>query len=112
MRYFEILCEAGESRPGGDLWRMLFPLIMLGAIFYFFLLRPKHREQKQRQQMLGKIKKHDKVMTIGGIIGTVMEAREDEVILKVDESTNTRMKFGRSAIQRVLTKTDTEKSEK
>ena len=51
---------------------------------------------------LASIKKYDKVMTIGGIIGTVMEIREDEVILKVDDNTNTRMKFSRSAIQRPL----------
>jgi preprotein translocase YajC subunit len=46
------------------------------------------------------------VVTIGGIVGTVVATRDDEVVLKVDESTNTKMTFVRKAIQRVLPESD------
>jgi len=81
-------------------------------VFWFLMLRPKQKEQKQRDQMLKAIKKYDKVMTIGGIVGTVMEVREEEIIIKVDENTNTRIKFTRGAIQRVLSSADADKTEK
>jgi preprotein translocase subunit YajC len=87
---------------------MLMIVIFFG-IFYFIALRPRQKEQKKREQLLKSIKKYDKVMTIGGIIGSVMEIRDDEVILKVDDNTNTRIKFSRSAVQRVLNSADADK---
>lgn len=78
------------------------PLIIVFIIFYFIAIRPRQKEQKEREQMLRNLKKYDKVMTIGGIIGTIIEVRDNEVILKVDDNTNTRMKFAKSAIQKVL----------
>ncbi len=77
-------------------------LLMFGLIFYFLLIRPQGREKKRRQEMLGGLKKNDRVVTIGGIIGTVTSVRDDEVTLKVDESSNTKITFSRSAIQRVM----------
>ena len=88
--------------PSGGLMQMMMPLLLIFAVFYFIMIRPKQKEQKRREQMLREVKKYDKVMTIGGIIGTVMEVRDDEVTVKVDDSTNTRMRFSRGSIQRVL----------
>lgn len=62
------------------------------------------RERKKREQMLSSIARHDRVQTVGGVIGTVVEVRDDEIVLKVDESTNTRIHFARSAVQNVLKK--------
>jgi preprotein translocase subunit YajC len=53
--------------------------------------------------MVSAIKKHDRVQTIGGVIGSVVEIKPDYVVLKVDESSNTRITFARSAVQQVLT---------
>jgi preprotein translocase subunit YajC len=52
--------------------------------------------------MLAELSKNDRVVTIGGVIGTVVEVRENEVVLKVDESSNTRMRFSRNAIQSLV----------
>ena len=52
--------------------------------------------------MLGGIKKHDRVRTIGGVLGSVVELKPDTVVLKVDESSNIRMTFSRDAIQQVV----------
>jgi len=116
---FELIIglAAPQSQPGGGganggLGGLLVPILLIFAVFYFIALRPKQREQKQRQQMLDNLKKYDKVLTIGGIIGTVMEVREDEVILKVDDNSNTRLKFMRGSIQKILSGEEKEKSPK
>jgi preprotein translocase subunit YajC len=98
------LLAAGDDKgaPGADGFMMFAPLIAIGIIFYFLLLRPQRKEQATREAMLAALKKNDKVVTIGGVIGSVANISSDgqEVTLKVDD--NTRMKFVRSSIQRVL----------
>lgn len=114
MMFSEILAQTAAPttqsapQPGNPL-QMLLTFLFIGIIFWFLLLRPKQKEQKQRAQMLSGVKKYDKVMTIGGVIGTVMEVRDEEIIVKVDDNTNTRIKFTRGAIQRILTPSDSEK---
>jgi preprotein translocase subunit YajC len=79
------------------------PLIGIGLLAYFMLLRPQKREVAAREAMLNQLKKNDKVVTIGGIIGTVANISPDqqEVTLKVDD--NTRIRFERRSIHRVIT---------
>jgi preprotein translocase subunit YajC len=71
-------------------------------IFYVFIIRSKKKQDTSRRDMLNQLKKGDRIQTIGGILGTVIEAREDEVLVKVDESSNTKIRFARSAIHRVM----------
>src|SRR4051812_37337315 len=79
------------------------PMLLIGlAVLWFLMLRSKTGEQKKRQAMLNEMKKGARVQTIGGILGTVVDVRDSEVVLKVDETTNTKMRFARSAIHRVL----------
>ena len=80
---------------------MAFPLLMMAVVFYFLLIRPQSREKKRRAEMIAAVKKNDRVITTGGIVGTVVSVKDDEVTLKVDESSNTKITFTRSAIQRV-----------
>jgi preprotein translocase subunit YajC len=69
------------------------------AIFYFLIIRPQNKKQKETQQMLKALKKGDRVVTIGGIRGTIFSIKEDAVVLKVDD--NTKIQFSRSAIAHV-----------
>ena len=81
-------------------------LLLIFAVFMFIIFsssRTKRNEQKLREQMLRNLKRGDRVMTAGGILGTVVDARDTEVVLKVDESSNTKIKFSRDAIKRVVT---------
>jgi preprotein translocase subunit YajC len=71
-------------------------------IFYVFIIRSKKKQDTSRRDMLSQLKKGDRIQTIGGILGTVIEAREDEVLVKVDETSNTKIRFARSAIHRVM----------
>jgi preprotein translocase subunit YajC len=75
------------------------PILIIGFFFYFILLRPQQKEQRRRQDFLSNLKKNAKVVTTGGLIGTVADISSDGrfVTLKVDDST--RMRFLRSAIQ-------------
>lgn len=86
----------------------LFPLMIGVLILYLFVFRSKRQQDRKRTDMLSSLKRGDRVQTIGGILGTVVEARDTDVLLKVDESSNTKIRFSRSAIHRVI---DEEKAE-
>ena len=75
------------------------PLFLIAIIFYFLLVRPQKREREKQDQLLKGLKKNDRVVTIGGVVGTIVniEPESKVVTLKVDDST--RMVFLRSAIQ-------------
>jgi len=60
------------------------------------------KQKKQREQMLGSLKRNDKVLTSSGIIGTVADLTDHEMVLRVDEASNTRIRFARSAVQQIL----------
>jgi len=87
--------------------------LLLGAMLLMFLFmgRGKRKTERQRKEMLAALKKGDKVTTIGGIVGTVMEVRDDEVTVKIDESSNTRMRFARWAVRGVGNDAKTETPE-
>ena len=82
----------------------LSPFLMIAVLFYLLMIRPERRKRAELTAMLQNLKKNDRVVTIGGIYGTVVNAQKDldEVTIKVDESTNTKLRMQRSAIARVL----------
>ncbi len=94
---------SGEGGSGGGLLSSpIIPIALVLLILYVFVFRSKRNEDKKRQDMLSALKKGDRVQTIGGMLGTVIEARESDVLLKVDESNNTKIRFTRNAIHRVI----------
>lgn len=85
--------------------------ITFGAIFvvfYLLLIRPQKKQEKARQEMLKGLKKNDRVVTIGGIHGTVASVREKDATLKLDDAGNVKVRFSRSAISQILTKDEEE----
>jgi len=92
-----------QGNPFGAMLLLFAPIIIL---YFFIVLRPQRREQQARQAMLSALKKNDRVLTIGGIIGTVsnISSDGDEVTLKVDD--NAKIRFVRSSIQKVLNVSD------
>ena len=77
----------------------LIPFILIIVIFYFFLIRPQNKKQKETEKMLNALKKGDKIITIGGIHGVISSVKEQSVIVKVDE--DCKVEFNRSAIASV-----------
>ena len=96
--------EPGDGgKPQGPFGNMQFIIILVGGmgLLYFFSGRSRRKQASKRKEMLESLKKGDKITSIGGIVGTVMDVRDDEVVVKVDESTNARMHFARWAIRGV-----------
>ncbi|PYX10312.1 MAG: preprotein translocase subunit YajC [Acidobacteria bacterium] len=83
-------------------WLGFAPLIFIFAIFYFLLIMPQQRRQKKWQQMLGELKTGDKVVTSGGIRGTIIALKDDYIHLRVPPD-NLRIEITRSSIASVTT---------
>ena len=98
---------AGSASTSTSLVGSLLPFLLIIVIFYLFLIRPQNKKQKETQKMLDALKKGDKVITIGGIHGTVSSVKENTVIVKVDD--DVKLEFNRTAISSVEL-TDAEKA--
>jgi preprotein translocase subunit YajC len=92
--------QGAEGAAGGNALMTFLPFVAIIAIFYFLIIRPQNKKQKETQKMLAALKKGDKIVTIGGVHGTIQTVREQTVIVKVDE--NTKMEFNRSAVSSVV----------
>lgn len=82
----------------------LMPIVIIFLLYIFMVQRPQRREQESRQRMLANLKKNDRVLTTGGIYGVVTNVQPDaqEVTIRVDETSNTKLRMTLSAIARVL----------
>ena len=79
---------------------MMVPVLMMFLIFYVLVFRPQAKARKTHEQMIKNLKKHDEVVTAGGMFGTVVNVKPDAVTLKVDE--NVRVDVEKSAIARLV----------
>lgn len=103
-----LLAQQAAPKGQGGIVEMLLgnpiiPFALIGIVFYLMLMRPEQRKRKQQEQLLSALKKNDRVVTIGGIAGTVVNAAPGStfVTLRVDDTNNTRLRVLRSAISRV-----------
>ncbi len=90
--------QTGGS-PEGGMFTTVIMLVLVFGIFYFLMVRPQQKKAKERQRMLDALKKGDKVVTAGGMHGTIAGIDDKTVLLEV--STNLKLKFDRSAISNV-----------
>ena len=95
-------CAPGTGQPGGGMESLmsLLPFVLIIVVFYFLILRPQQKRQKERQKLLESIKKGDRVITAGGIHGTV-EGIEDKVLL-VKIADSVKVKVERSSITTIV----------
>ncbi len=94
------LQAGGES--GGGMVGFIMPMVLIFAIMYFLIFRPQAKKQKQHQEMVNAIKKGDKIVTSGGVHGTVAGIKEKEqtLIVKIDE--NVKIELSRSSVARKI----------
>lgn len=92
---------APESEPF-PLTTTLLYVAAFFAILYFFFILPAKRREEDEQSMLSKIKKNDHVVTRGGLYGVVMNVKDNEVVLRVDEQNNVKLRFQKSAIASIV----------
>jgi preprotein translocase subunit YajC len=76
---------------------MLFPLAIFVLIFYFFIIRPQRKRQKQHDSLIGGISRGDQIVTVGGFFGTVREVRDDTFLVELAEGVKVRIL--KSAVQ-------------
>ncbi|WP_411343492.1 preprotein translocase subunit YajC [Paenibacillus sp. WLX1005] len=96
---------AASTGGTGNLVGAILPFVLMFVVFYFLLIRPQQKKQKQRNQMLNTLSKGDKVVTIGGLHGTIVEITDDIVVLRVNDVT--KLTFDRSAISHSTVKETT-----
>jgi len=93
--------QSGSAQAGSMATSIItFGLIIV--IIYFLIIRPQKKRDKEAKQMISSVAKGDKIVTIGGIHGTVVAVREQTVVIKVDD--NSRIEFSKSAISNVVSK--------
>ncbi|MEF2968886.1 preprotein translocase subunit YajC [Paenibacillus sp. M1] len=93
---FPLAASGGAAAGTGGLISFLVPLIIMFAVFYFLLIRPQKKKQQTRNNMLNALQKGDKIVTIGGLHGKIVELADDTVVLLVNDAT--KLTFDRSAI--------------
>lgn len=96
--------EGGAAPDSGFNPGFLLPMVLIGILFYFMLIRPERKKSAEAADMLKTLKKNDHVITIGGIYGTIVNIQDgtDVVTVRVDDNNNTKLRLRRSAISAIV----------
>jgi len=97
-----LLAGGGGGGQAPNPWGMLWPILAIFGVMYFLIFRPQMKKQKQQKQMIETVKKGDKIVTVGGIFGTIAGVKEKEGTLLVKISDNTKIELARTSIAKVL----------
>jgi preprotein translocase subunit YajC len=100
---------AQPGQPQPPVWMQMVPLLVLIFVFYFILIRPQAKQAKQQEEMRKGIQKGDRVVTSGGVVGTVVSIRENDNTLVI-RSDETKLEVLKSAVSSVSEKTSAAKS--
>jgi len=113
VRWSTLLAQQGGAGGVSQFFQQMgMPLAMIGLLFFFLILRPQQREARAREELLKGIKKNDRVLTSGGVFGVVTSVQPDanEVTIRIDEKTDTKMRMQLSSIARVLASDESSES--
>ncbi|MEQ8390476.1 MAG: preprotein translocase subunit YajC [Thalassospira sp.] len=102
--------QAAGGADGAGALMQFAPLILIFVVFYFLLIRPQQKKQKEHKAMLGAIRRGDKIVTAGGLIGTVAKVIGDDE-LSVEIADGVKVKVARGMVSSVLSKTEPAKSD-
>lgn len=98
MPFQEILLMGAPPEGSNPLITFL-PLVLIFVVFYFFIIRPQKKKEDERKKMIGAVKKGDKVVTIGGVHGTVTQVDDTSVLIQAD--TNVKLRVDKNAIANI-----------
>jgi preprotein translocase subunit YajC len=93
---------AQDAAGGGGLLVQILPLILIFAIFYFLLIRPQQKKMKEHREMLSALKRGDRVVTGGGIVGTITRVRDDSDEMEVEVAPGVKVTVVRGTIASLL----------
>lgn len=94
-----VLLQTAATSSTGQMVSTLVTFGLVFVVFYFLIIRPQNKKQKETQNMIAAVKKGDKIVTIGGVHGTVHSIKEGTVVVKVDD--DCKIEFSKSAIASV-----------
>jgi preprotein translocase subunit YajC len=86
------------AKTGNPMMQFLPLMIIMFAVMYFLIIRPQKQKEKKRQQMITNVRKQDRVVTAGGVHGVVVSVKENEVIVRIDDAKDVKIKIDKSAI--------------
>ncbi len=92
------LMAAGASNP---IKSMLPLMIIMFAVMYFLILRPQKQKEKKRQEMISNVRKQDRIVTAGGVHGVVTSVKENDIIVRIDDAKDVKIKIEKSAVTSV-----------
>ena len=96
--------QAASGGAGG--LSSLLPFVLIFVVFYFFLIRPQQKRAKDHREMVNNLKRGDKVITSGGLVGSVAKATEGQDTIEVEIAKDVKVRIVRSAITTVVNKTE------
>lgn len=88
-----------QGQTANPLLSLLFPFILIYAIFYFLIIRPQRKKEKAHLQMLGQLSKNDEIVTAGGIHATVVNVKEKTVVARIDD--NVKLELEKTSVAQV-----------
>ncbi len=96
----DFLMEAGPKQ--GNFMTLIIPFALMFGILYLLIIRPQRNKEKQRKEMISNVRKNDRIVTVGGVHGVVLSVKENEVIARVDDAKDVKLKIDKSAITTVI----------
>lgn len=99
------------ASPGGGLLGMLPFFVLIGVFMWLAVIKPQKQKENEEKKLLENLKKNDHVVTKGGLHGVVMNVKDDEVVLRIDEQQNVKVRFQKNAIAAILGEDDKAKTE-
>ncbi|MBL8708150.1 MAG: preprotein translocase subunit YajC [Rhodospirillaceae bacterium] len=98
----EAYAQAAGAPGGADMLTSFLPLVLIFVVFWFLMIRPQQKRMKEHRALVAALKKGDKVLTSGGILGLVTKAVEGENDVEVEIAANVRVRVVRTAVSEVL----------
>jgi preprotein translocase subunit YajC len=90
-----------QPSPDQNPFVTFLPLVLIFVVFYFFMIRPQQKKETERKKMIEGAKKGDRIVSIGGLHGTIIQVDETSVLLEIDKGSSTKVRLDKSAIARI-----------
>ena len=99
------------ATQGNPMMQFLPLMVIMFAVMYFLIIRPQKQKEKKRLAMIGNVRKQDRIVTAGGVHGVVVTVKENDVIIRVDDAKDVKIKVDKSAITSVSAPTGEKEDE-
>lgn len=106
------LAQTTPAGPQGSGWPLMILFGLMFVIMYFLILRPQRKKEHERKAMLSRVRKNDRVITTGGIHGVVVAIKENDLLVRVDDAKDVKLRIDKSAISTLIESKEDEEEKK